>query len=267
MAGRTAILIINGLDRRGRYGAPLSETDARERDWIGLCLDQIERHSGFADHEVMVFDNIELPEQQERILAHRRVRLFPAAGRELEHAQGLDFLVEQTSPEIEYLITLDTDSFPVRDGWLEYLTGKLDEGFAVAGVWRDEMAAVLPPYIHPSCLAIRRSDLLSLDVSFSRGVERDVGANITHNFLKSGRDIWRLRRSNVRHLHFLLGGIYGDLIYHQGSGSRSPKFWMESDEVEDERVRAALQQLAFDDIDRLLAILRGEMDDVAGEMV
>jgi hypothetical protein len=268
MKTRTAaILIVNGFDRSGTYAAPLSEEAARAHDWIGLCLARIERHSKDADPQVVVCDNAKWPEQQDRMRCYNRVRIHEPEC-ELTHAQGLDFLVARTSANTEYLIALDTDAFPIRDGWIEQLTGKLDEGYAVAGIWRDEMAPELTPFIHPSCLAIRRSDFLALgDVSFSRGGEVDVGANITRRLQAQGRDLYKLRRSNARNLHFLMGGIYGDMIYHQGSGSRLPKFWIPSDPVEDERARLILQTMAFADLDRLIAYLRGKDDAMLDQLV
>lgn len=266
MIGRAAILIANGFDRSGRYAAPLAEETARRRGWIQLCLSQIERYSRLADPEVLVFDNANWPDQQTRIRSYARVRLFPAE-RELTHPEALDFLVGKTGPETEYIITLDSDCFPIRDGWIEQLTAKLDSGYALAGIWRDEMLPYAPAFIHPSCMAIRREDLLGLgDVSFARRANVDLGFNITQWFTERGREFCKLRRSNRTNLHFLLGGIYGDLLYHQGAGSRLPKFWKPSDPIADLFARGVLEAAAFADIDRLVSYLQGANDALLDQL-
>lgn len=257
---RVAILMVNGFDRAGRYAAPLSEGRARAVDWLSLTLGQIRRHTDTSDYEVLLYDNANWPEQRARISEFPNVRIV-AGDRELPHAEALDFLADATSPDVEVLVTLDTDAFPIHDEWLPTLLDKIDGGCALVGVWRDEMSPVLEPFIHPSCLAIRRDRFFRLEgVSFAKSYDIDVGYNIFEELKSEGEQYYPLSRSNARNIHFLLGGIYGDLIYHQGSGSRFPRFWLPSDPIADERARALLQDLAFADLDRLIAYLRGKDD-------
>ena len=142
-----------------------------------------------------------------------------------------------------------TSTWLSTDGWIETLTGYLDAGGALAGVWQDEMTARLRPFVHPSCLCIRRRELLGLGVSFAKGMGQDVGQNLTQAFRLRGRPIVQLRRSNARHAHFLIGGIYGDLVYHHGAGSRRAGFWTSTDLRKDERIRVLLREAAFRDFD------------------
>jgi hypothetical protein len=261
-APRTAILVVDGFDRRGRWGA-FNEEEAREFPWVDLCLTQIERHSRSSDYEVLVWDNTWMPEHRDLIERHDRVRRFQARdeGRELRHGQSLDRLVKKVRPGTEFVITLDTDSFPVRDGWIENLTARLDDEVLVAGVWRDEMAPRKPAFIHPSCLAVRRSTLTDLGVGFAIGEGNDVAQTVTTAVLERGKRVSRLRRSNVWEPHFLMGAVYGDLIYHQGAGSRAPMFSQESDADHDETVRLALRDTAFSGrLDDLVDVLAGNCD-------
>jgi hypothetical protein len=102
--------------------------------------------------------------------------------------------------------------------------------------------------------------LAALDVEFARkqGVHRvDVGQNITNAIVAAGGRISRLRRSNARNMHFLMGGVYGDLMYHHGAGSRHASFWTSFDNDADEAVRIALRDAAFRDLDGLIAFLTG----------
>jgi hypothetical protein len=255
MAGRTAILIVNGFHPRSSSAA-----EAARYPWIALCLRELTRRSGDADYHVLVWDNAGL-EAHRRVLDDApRVRVWPPRppGRQLSHARALDELVGRTGDDTEFLITLDTDALPVRDGWIGILIGHLEAGAAIAGVWRDEMTARLRPFVHVSCLCIRRAELLGLDVSFARGMGQDVGQNLTDELRRRGRPVVGLRRSNERNAHFLIGGIYGDLVYHHAAGSRRAGFRTSTDPLEDERVRVLLREAAFCDFDHLVAVLRGQ---------
>ncbi len=258
-APRTAILVVNGFDRRGRWGA-FNEEEAREYPWVDLCLQQIERHSRGANYEVLVWDNTWMPEHEELINRYPRVRRFHPreVGQDVRHGPSLDRLVSRMRPQTEFLITLDTDSFPIRDGWIANLTGRLTDETLVAGVWRDEMVPRKPAFIHPSCLAVRRRTLADLDLKFAIGAGNDVAATITTAVEERGGRVSKLRRSNVWEPHFLMGAVYGDLIYHQGAGSRAPMFSQASDADRDEAIRLALRDTAFSPhLDDLIEVLAG----------
>ena len=260
---RAAILIVNGFDRQGKWG-DYDVEEAVRFPWIKLCLQQLERHTRASSYEVLVWDNSFLPEHLEILEAAPRVTVFsePDERTELTHAQALDRLLHEVPAEAEFVVTLDTDSFPIRDGWLDNLMGRLDRGAAIAGIWRDEMASRIRPYVHPSCLAARRDTLLELDVQFEwpAGVRRvDVGQSITNAVLAAGGRVSGLRRSNARNLHFLMAGIYGDLVYHHGAGSRRANFWVSHDRKADEALRVALCEAAFVDLDGMIDVLTGEI--------
>jgi hypothetical protein len=258
---RTAILVVNGFDRRGRWG-DFNADEAREYPWIDLCLKQIERHSRGSSYEVLVWDNTWLPEHRELIEKNPKVRRFEPSepGSDVRHGASLDQLVRQVRPRTKYVITLDTDSFPIRDGWIENLTGRLTGDTLLAGVWRDEMLPRKPAFVHPSCLAIRKRTLRELGAKFMVGSGADVAHNVTLAVEESGAGVSKLRRSNHYNPHFLMGAVYGDLIYHQGAGSRAPTFSARSDSDHDEAVRLALRDAAFSDLDRLVDALAGNAD-------
>jgi hypothetical protein len=258
---RTAILVVNGFDRRGRWG-DFNEEEARQYPWIELCLQQIERHSHGSSYEVLVWDNTWMPEHKALIEAHPRVRRFEPSepGSDVRHGASLDALVRRVRPRTKFVITLDTDSFPIRDGWIENLTGRLTDEVLVSGVWRDEMLPKKPAFIHPCCLAIRTRTLRRLDAHFTVGSSADVGHNITLAVEESGARASKLRRSNAFNAHFLMGAVYGDLIYHQGAGSRAATFSARSNADRDEALRLALRDAAFTDLDTLVDALSGNVD-------
>jgi hypothetical protein len=270
-----AILVVNGYDRRGQWGK-YKQNDALKYPWLDLCLEQIERHSCGWSYQVFVFDNSHLVSHKQIERHFQNVTLMPTAlvaalgraanrvplwhvGRLFErpHPKALDHLVLAVPDEYDFIVTLDTDSFPVHDDWLTALVGPCERGAAVSGVYRDEMAPEIRPFIHVSGLCTRLQELRSLDVSFSREMGQDVGQNITEEFDRSGRTIAPLKRSNALNFHFLIGGIYGNVIYHHGAGSRRPKFWTASDIEQNDRVSAVLRDAVFQNLDHLVAVLRG----------
>jgi hypothetical protein len=276
---RVAILICNGFDKGGKWG-PYSKTEALEYPWLDLCLRQVERNCRGWSYEVLIFDNSHL--EQHRMIMERypRVRVVPGErvarlgrvadraphwrlirlGRLLErrHPKALDYLVRRVAPSAEYLVTLDTDSFPVREDWLDVLSAECDRTGTIAGVYRDEMVPALPAFIHVSGLCVRPPSLRDLDVAFGRRQSQDVGQNLTEAVVRAGKKIAPMRRSNAVNFHFLMGGLYGDIIYHHGAGSRKAQFWTSTDLEADERVRVELRNAAFRDVDHLLSILRGQ---------
>ncbi|HEU4448623.1 MAG TPA: hypothetical protein VFR63_01415 [Gaiellaceae bacterium] len=254
-AGRAAILIVNGFDRDARGGLE----EARRFPWIGLCLEQLERHTTRSSYDVLVWDNSFLPEHLAALADREHVSVFSEkADTEITHGRALDRLVRELPDDAEYVVTLDTDSFPIRDGWLENLVGRLRRGTSLAGIWRDEMAPVVRPYVHPSCLAIRRDTLLALGMPFLRKGRVEVAQNLTTAVVSAGGRISRLRRSNVRNVHFVLGGVYGDIVYHHGAGSRRAKFHTKLSQQMDNAVRVGLRDAAFEDIDGLIEFLTGD---------
>jgi hypothetical protein len=183
----------------------------------------------------------------------------------LAHPRALDYLARKVAASFDYIVTLDTDSFPVRNDWLDVLVSACESGAAVAGVYRNEMAPKVHPFIHVSGFCVRRDDLRALGVSFGRklqldsGYNQDVGQKITYEFIRQGREIAPLERSNEVNYHPIVGGVYGDVIYHHGAGSREAWFWTAGNLADNTKVSAALRTAAFQDVDHLIEVLRGEV--------
>ena len=259
----------------GIWGSSFDQDDAVHYPWIELCLREVERRSRGSDYQVFVWDNSQIDSQRQAIA--RSGALLSPSDEELTrpgtpaaelslvrlHMGSLQGLLEMVGPEFDYIITLDTDAFPIRDGWIESLAGNLEHA-SLTGVWRDEMATVLEPFVHPSCLCIRRERLLKVEHPFSFGSVQDVAQRITFAIQAAGERIERLQRSNARNAHFLMAGIYGDLVYHHGAGSRRPVFRMTEGSDRDDRIYAVLRHAVFKDVDHVVAILRGESNDDLG---
>jgi hypothetical protein len=256
-----AILIVNGFDHRGRWG-PYDADEARRFPWIKLCLERLRQHTTSWPYRVFVWDNSFLDEHARILEADSRVSVFGRRDTKtaIWHPAALDRLCRRVPRDTEYIVTMDSDAFPVRDGWLENLLGRLNQGATLTGIWRDEMAPHIEPFVHPSCLAMRRSTRRTLGVRFSSTRGQDAGQAVTKAVLAAGGRISRLRRSNALNPHFLMAGIYGDLIYHHGAGSRRARFWTSrSDTDDDEALRVQLREAAFDDLDHLIGVLTGDL--------
>ncbi len=259
MGGRIAVLVVNGFSPR----TPEATAGAIRYPWIALCLRELTRRSAGADYSVHVWDNTGLLEHRRFMEATDRVTVWPAADNgsdPIPHRVALDRLVTSVGDDAEYLVLLDTDAIPVADDWLGTLVAKLEEGAAIVGVWRDEMASELSPFVHVSCLAIRRDELLSLDLPFADS-EGEPGQALTHELVRRNRPVMAMRRTNARNAHFLLGGIYADTVYHHGAGSRPAWFYASPDQWSDERMRTTLRDAAFRDFDHLVSVLRGQTDN------
>ena len=194
-------------------------------------------------------------------------------GRVLErrHPSALDHLAKKVPADFDYIVTLDNDSFPVRDDWLDVLVSACERGAALTGVYRNEMAPAIDPFVHVSGLCVARGDLHALNVSFGRDIpygvdqykqdvehNQDVGQKITYEFIRLGRTIAPLERSNKVNYHAVMGGIYGDVIYHHGAGGRRARFRAPGDFDSNDRISTTLRDAAFQDVDHLVAVLRGQ---------
>ena len=220
----TAILIVNGFDRRSRWG-PHDPADALRFPWISLCLRQIEKHTDAGDYRVLVYDQSQAAGAR-RDPARARRRGVHRSGRSPYALTPERSTSSWTAPRGRSSSSPWTRTpfrFPTAGSISS--PASLRDGAALAGIYRDEMAPQIRPFIHVAGLCIRRDTLLGLDVSFHREPGQDTGQNITDALAGMGRELNRLPRSNRRNFHFLIGGLYGDLLYHHGAGSRHAKFW------------------------------------------
>jgi hypothetical protein len=157
-----------------------------------------------------------------------------------EHAYYLDVLVARAlDAGVSHVCTLDLDSFPIRDDWVDVIVGQIDEldGARLAGVCRVENGDTLLP--HPSCTLATRDFFATDPPSFSpdsdgtpefrtflrtTGQRADTGIRIAHRLWSTGEPWVRLTRTNVRNGHYLMAGIYGDVVFHLGGAGRGKLF-------------------------------------------
>jgi glycosyltransferase involved in cell wall biosynthesis/spore maturation protein CgeB len=180
------------------------------------------RHSAGA--RLVVVDNASTDGTREwlQLLARRGdIDLIESAGNG-GHGPGLELARRRTrSP---YLVTLDSDAFPLADDWLDRLRARLDAGAAAAGILHHR------EYIHPSCLMIARRTLDDLGLTFLDEKDRpsrlDVAERISVELRRRGRRLAGLERTAARRRGsraepVFLGSTYEGLVYHQWYTTRA----------------------------------------------
>ena len=146
------------------------------------------------------------------------------------HADKLNYLsnlVPNNLDNDDLLIFLDPDAIPIRRGWDQFIKKQLKVDEAVA-ISREENVEPLlrddqKPYPHPCFFATTVKFWKDNDLSWV--LDPSVGASCAGVLLKqwfdqSGYRWCKLLRTNCFNLHPLNFGVYGNLIYHHGSGNR-----------------------------------------------
>jgi len=182
-------------------------------------LAAIERYS--ADRpDVIVVDNAST-DGSRAWLRGQRHRLRPVLlPRNIYHGPAMDlgFLLSRT----EYVVALDVDAFPIREGWLEDLQAPLRKGATVSG------ARALRGYAHPCCLMMRLDRFVARRHTFQPHVgdwrperlgteEWDTGESISR---REGDDRLALLPRTWARGPGHLGSVFGDLVFHNGASVR-----------------------------------------------
>lgn len=227
MNDRVAILIVNG------------GVDPDEGKWIELCVNKIREHTEWDNYKIYVWNNNSEDDQATEFLTRSpNLSLIQASATQKLahfHAVPLQKLYEKAATEgAKYIVTMDNDAHPLRRDWLTTLINNLNKRTVVAGIWRDELKRAINPYIHPSCLCTSVDFIEKHRLKFDHippninGQVNDTLSSFTTTATDLGLNTYQLHRSNKNNFHRLMGGIYGQLIYHHGGGNRNKfKFWDE----------------------------------------
>lgn len=123
-----------------------------------------------------------------------------------------------------YLVTLDSDAFPLTTDWLVCLRERLREPMRIVGILHHR------DYIHPSCLMIARQTLDELDLTFLNEKDRpsrlDVAERISVELKSRGFALGGLERTAAQRRGstaepVYLGSEYGGLVHHQWYSTRA----------------------------------------------
>jgi len=193
--------------------------------WIRLQLAQIARHT---TGEYRVWASIEGIDPSS---ASAFDEVFEFSG---SHPEKLNLLAERvlaTAAPDDLMVFIDGDAFPIAD--IVPPVSRLLAHYPLIAVCRVENMGDCQP--HP-CFAVTTVRLWReiggdwtigtppyTEWTTTYGLRRtDAGALLMANLAERGIPWCQLLRSNVRDLHPVMFGVYGNLVYHHGSGFRNP---------------------------------------------
>ena len=146
-----------------------------------------------------------------------------------------------------YLVTLDSDAFPLADDWLPRLRSYLQGRVRVAGIRHNR------DYIHPSCLMIARQTLEEFNLSFLNEKDRpsqlDVAERISLEIKRRGYQIAGLERTRAQRRGsaaepVFLGSEYEGVVYHQWYTTRAAiAGGLQVDDVPTEAIERSLHEV------------------------
>jgi hypothetical protein len=213
-----AILTVhgNGPEYGGDY--------AMAYPWPRLQLDQLRRHTP-PGYTVLAYGNDIMPGHEAILRSYPEVELSTSAEprlRSFPHAWPIrNWLVRKAEQRFRYLVTLDSDAFPVAAGWLDRYIGLLDERHPVVAVQRLENGDT---HSDRCFMIFSNEDWRRYHFDFSVMGAKDAGGGISNDLEARGLDWIKLTRSNRWNPHVLTAGIYDRMIYHHAAGSRLPRY-------------------------------------------
>lgn len=147
--------------------------------------------------------------------------------KEATHATRLNLIAKHVvlnAQNDDILIFLDSDAFPVRSGW-DLIVSKMLTKTPVVAIRRSENWDALSEKNedHPHCSFIATTKAFwEANKMAHDDSNKCCGWNIGEKLKQLGYRYTALERTNAVNLHPLMFGIYGDIIYHHGGGSRLP---------------------------------------------
>jgi glycosyltransferase involved in cell wall biosynthesis/SAM-dependent methyltransferase len=193
-------------------------------DMVRISTLRTLRHSAAHPARLMVVDNGSTDGSGEwlSMLAKRGDIDLLRGDFNIGHGPALEWA--RRSVRSPYLVTLDSDAFPVSEQWLPELQSRINGRVKVAGILHHR------GYIHPSCLMTAAETLDEWKLTFlnekSGPARLDVGERISLDVKRRGHEISGLARTAERCRGSVsepvyLGSVYEDLVYHHWYTTRS----------------------------------------------
>jgi glycosyltransferase involved in cell wall biosynthesis len=181
-------------------------------------------HSAHADARLVVVDNASTDGTGEWLdmLARRGDIDLIRSQKNIGHGPGIELALK--SIRSPYIVTLDSDAFPLTDDWLSQLRARLEGRVKATGILHHR------DYIHPSCLMIARETLDQFKLTFLNEKDRpsklDVAERLSHEIRRRGYEIAGLRRTGALRRGSIsepvyLGSDYEGIVYHQWYTTRA----------------------------------------------
>lgn len=144
------------------------------------------------------------------------------------HPKGIRQIINYMKDSNDYsgYLLLDSDCFPVRQGWHEILDQQmLKLNKCIAAPIRFENLDLFP---HPCSVYMKQSAIIEEKINFDYAVIKNLMGDgideVGGNMLSVIDDVMPLLRTNRVNLHPVAAGIYHHLFYHHGAGSRGFDF-------------------------------------------
>ena len=216
-------------------------------DMVKLSTLRTLKHIDHQDARLIVVDNASADgtESWLDILARRGDIRLIRSKTNIGHGPGLELARREIrSP---FIVTLDSDAFPLTDDWLEQLGSQLNDQVKVAGIRHHR------DYIHPSCLMISRLTLEEFNLTFLNEKDRpsqlDVAERISceikrRGFIISGLEKTAARRRGSISEPVYLGSAYQGIVYHQWYTTRAAiSAGRQVDDVPSEAISRSLREV------------------------
>jgi glycosyltransferase involved in cell wall biosynthesis len=138
------------------------------------------------------------------------------------HGPALE--LARQSVQSPWLVSLDSDAFPLNGRWLDQLRSRINGHAKIAGIMHHR------GYIHPSCLMIAAETMNDWQLTFlnekSQPSRFDVAERISHEVRRRGYEISGLERTGERARGstsepVFLGSTYENVVYHQWYTTRA----------------------------------------------
>lgn len=125
----------------------------------------------------------------------------------------------QIDTSYQYFMLIDSDCFPILYNWNKKLVDKMDRhGFDQAAIYRPENLDVIA---HPSMMFFDRKGFANFKPTLRPFVNL---LGIEHTDITCDSRFFPLLRTNRVNVHPICAGIYYDMFYHHGAGSRKPLY-------------------------------------------
>ncbi len=195
---------------------------------------------------ILVVDNASADGSQDWVRRHPRAELL-ALPANVHHGPAMDLGILRC--RTRFVVALDVDAFPIRDGWLDSLLAPLCDGAFVSGAgYPPDADSHVQPYVHACCLAIETARFVRRGHTFSPGPTWDTAQLI------SIREHPRLATFPITSSRGpgVLGSVFGTFVYHNfysarfGGSTRDKIDWVTRDDAS-QAWAEAIERYGLDD--------------------
>ena len=204
--------------------------------WLGIQSNYLNKNTSQEYKVYCGITDIDPTESLEAIrneLPHiDRYSFYELEGITNRHADKMNALFDLIKIDMledDLLVFLDPDALPIKKDWDQLVEQRMKStSFPILAISREEnpeplLRADQRPYPHPCFLFTNlkfwKENNLSWDLDPAQGA--DCAGVLLKKWLDENKFQWgRILRTNCFNLHPLNFGVYGNIIYHHGSGNR-----------------------------------------------